>query len=91
MLGQELLAQERRHDHGVAEGDLLTVGELHRAVVDVVDAHRDLGVDALLLEEHPEQLLAVGEPADAEVAEERLGRHVVQAHAVLLSPAFFRW
>ena len=37
-------------------------------------AIRDL--DALFLQEHAQQLFAVREPADAEVAEERLGGHV---------------
>src|SRR6266545_4161215 len=67
---EELLAHERRDDHAERERQRLAVGQDERAVVDVVDAHGDARLNALLLQEHAEQLLPVGQTSDAEVAEE---------------------
>ena len=49
------------------------VGQHQTALVDVVDGGVEHGGDVFLLQEHVEQGLAVGQSADAEVSEERLG------------------
>jgi hypothetical protein len=69
----DLLADERRHDHGVGEVDFPSVGKHEAPVVDV--AHpgvHDRG-DVLFLQEHGQQCLAVRQPADAELTQKRLG------------------
>ena len=60
-----------------------TVGQHQAALVDVVDRRIEHGRDVLLLQEHVEQRLAVGQPADAEVAEEGLRRDVAQVDLFL--------
>ena len=59
------------------------VGQHESALVDVVDGGVEHGGDVLLLQEHVEQRLAVGQPADAEVPEERLRRDVGQVDLLL--------
>src|SRR6516225_1948231 len=74
----DLLADERWHDHGVGEVDLPAVGEHQAPVVDVVHAGVHHRGDVLFLQEHGQQGLAVRQPADAEVTQKRLGRDVGQ-------------
>src|SRR5215472_10012587 len=74
----DLLANERRHDHGVGEADLSAVGQHEPPGVDVVHAGAQDRGDVLLLQEHGQQCLAVRQPADAEVPQKRLGRDVGQ-------------
>ena len=78
-----VLAQERRHDHGVREVDPGAVVEHHAALVDVVDGGVDHRGDALLAQEHAQQLLAVGQAADAEVPELGFGGDVGQLDLLL--------
>ncbi len=44
----------------------------------MVDRHPDMGLDVLTPQEHAQQRLAVRQPADAEVAEERLRGDVAE-------------
>jgi hypothetical protein len=71
-------ADERRHDHRVLERHGPAVGEDDLAGRDLRGRHVEDAVDLLALEEHAEQLLAAGQPADPEVPRERLGAHVAQ-------------
>src|SRR5215472_2652151 len=72
----DLLADERRHDHGVGEVDLRAVAEHQAPVVDVVHAGVHDRGDVLFLHEHGQQCLAVRQPADAEMPQKRLGGDV---------------
>ena len=49
----------------------------------MVDGGVEHGGDVFLLQEHAQQRLAVGQPADAEVPEERLGRDVGELDLLL--------
>ena len=84
----DLLARERRHHHGVPERHAGSVGQLDPVTGDLLERHPGACGDALLLQEHVQQLLAARQAADAEVADERLGGDEGQRHLLLqLGPA----
>jgi hypothetical protein len=68
-----LLAQGRRDAHRVGEPQRPTVSQQELARRHLRHRRAGQGLDAFLPEEHAEQPLAAGQPADVEVAQERLG------------------
>jgi hypothetical protein len=77
-------ADERRDHHRILEWELAAVGQADLAGGDPFHGDVEDPLDLLSAEEHAQQLLPAGQPADPEVPRERLGADVGDRHLQLL-------